>query len=127
MQKHNGNSQGSFLLAIILGALAVLLSDRSEALEQDKQQHVAVSAFLGAVGAVACRETEHPVLYGAALAVIPGLAKEVYDARHPDRHTASTADLAADVVGAAAGAWIGHGLRLGVTRNRTWIGLQVRF
>jgi VanZ family protein len=53
------------------------------------------------------------------LATAPGVLKEVYDAQHPDRHTASVGDLTADLVGAFAGAWVGPQLHLRVHARRT--------
>jgi len=113
----DGGGRGAFLLAILLGALAVFASDRAAALEQDKQQHIAISALLGMAAAIALEDSDHPILYGAVVATLPGVVKELYDARHPRNHTASGADLVADVTGAVTGAWIGHHLQLRAHRN----------
>jgi len=99
----------------------------AEGVEQDKQQHLVVSALLGVVATTALEDTRHPVLYGAAVASIPGVLKEVYDARHPGAHTASAADLAADVIGAVTGAWLGHNAALHVGKRRVEVVLQGRF
>lgn len=103
----NPSNSKAVILAILLGVLAIFTSGRVEALEKDKQQHIAVSALIGVAAAISLEDTDHPVLYGAAVAMLPGAAKELYDARHPDRHSASGADLVADAVGAVAGAWFG--------------------
>lgn len=110
-------------LAIILGVLLILAHPRAEALEQDKQQHITVSALIGMAAAMALEDSDHPILYGAVVATLPGVVKELYDAQHPQHHTASTADLAADVVGAATGAWIGHHLQLRANRDHA----EIRF
>lgn len=115
------------ILAVILGVLAFLVHPRAEALEQDKQQHIAVSALFGMAAAIALEDSDHPIIYGAVVATLPGVVKELYDARHPRNHTASTADLAADVVGAVTGAWIGHHLQLRANRDHAEIRLTGSF
>lgn len=103
---------------VVLGvaALYVACCSNAEAVESDKAKHVAVSAVMAAAATVALEgRTENPVLYGAAASFVVGAAKEAYDKRHydanhPKRHTASNADLVADLVGATAGAWLGHGV-----------------
>jgi uncharacterized protein YfiM (DUF2279 family) len=127
MKRYNNGNQGAFLLAVLLGALAVFLSDRVEALEQDKQQHIAVSALFGMAAAIALEDTDHPILYGAIVATLPGVVKELYDARHPKNHTASTADLAADVTGAVTGAWLGDHLRIRASRGGVEVKLYGSF
>lgn len=82
-------------------------------LEADKRKHLAVSFLLG-VGAeqVAARALPqyNSVVVGTALAFAPGLLKELADHRRKDRTGRgdgfSHGDLAADAVGAFAGAFV---------------------
>lgn len=69
----------------------------------DKAQHVAGSALLGTVAGVAIKDK----WTAFALAMVPGVAKEIWDSKHPN-HTASFKDLAADAVGAAIGIYTGN-------------------
>lgn len=81
----------------------------------DKVQHFAVSAPFGALGAYIARDSEHPVVYGALLGSIPGLAKELYDGSCRSGGF-SYKDLAADVAGALTGAALGN-WRIGYQRT----------
>jgi uncharacterized protein YfiM (DUF2279 family) len=56
----------------------------------DKVQHAAVGAVIGAAIAAASKDP----LVGCAAATAVGLAKEVYDHNHPQKHTASFKDFA---------------------------------
>lgn len=69
----------------------------------DKTKHFVLSAGLSAAVTVATKNEWAGV--GAALAV--GVAKEVYDYRHRDRHTPSAKDLIAGVAGGYVGAKLG--------------------
>lgn len=73
----------------------------------DKLEHFGVSAGFGAMGAYLVKDTDHPVLYGAGLGLIPGLAKEVFDGTCRSDGF-SYKDLTADAVGAITGAILGH-------------------
>ncbi len=75
----------------------------------DKTKHFAVSAALGAGSYALTEETEHPFLYAVGLAMVPGVAKEVYDARSGGTGF-SHKDLAADLLGAVVGASIGNAI-----------------
>lgn len=112
-----------FLSAVVLVCLVLGFSGKAhgEAFTVDKQQHIAVSFAIAAPAAVYLRDTDHPVLYGAAVALVPGVLKEVYDAANPEKHTASIADLVADAVGAFSGALIGHGVYVFADRDRAAI------
>ncbi len=46
------------------------------------------------------------VIVASAVAMALGLAKEAYDKRHPDKHTADPLDLLADAIGVAAAALV---------------------
>lgn len=87
------------------GGWRVTSSDRWSG--TDKLEHFVVSAGLGAIGAYLARDTEHPVLYGAGLGLIPGLAKEVFDGTCRAGGF-SYKDLTADALGALTGAALGH-------------------
>jgi len=72
----------------------------------DKAWHVGASAPFGALGAaLAGREgaSGERLLYGTLVGSLPGLAKELADARRPGQR-ASGRDLTANLVGAALGA-----------------------
>lgn len=69
----------------------------------DKTRHMAVSAAFGGIA----RAVTTNKLAAFGLAMAPGIAKEIYDSQHKDRHTASVKDLAADAVGAAIGVYVG--------------------
>lgn len=70
----------------------------------DKYQHAAGEAIIG-LAAGAYFEDKSTAF---AVAMIPGIAKEIYDYRHSDKHSASFKDLAADAVGAAIGVYVGN-------------------
>lgn len=72
----------------------------AEAMEQDKAKHVAVSAAIGA--AVKVANPGMSDLEATGWALLPGLAKEAYDARRGGSGF-SFEDLAADAVGAYLG------------------------
>ena len=69
---------------------------------RDKVEHAAGSAVLGAAAALVIEDKAT----AWAVAMVPGLLKEAYDAQHPEKHTASWRDMAANAVGA----WVGVNL-----------------
>lgn len=69
----------------------------------DKAKHVAVSALIGT--ATGAYFENRWTAFGVAM--IPGVAKELIDARAHDNHFSSK-DLVADAVGAALGVQFGH-------------------
>lgn len=93
--------------AIVFFALAGLMAyEQSHADDwtgPDKTQHAAISALIGSVAGAAVKDKASAF----ALAIAPGVVKELYDAQHPKTHTASWKDLAADAVGAAIGVYVG--------------------
>lgn len=107
--------------------LPFLMSAGAHALEADKVKHVQVSFVLGVAGeqlASAFLPDTNSVLAGAALGLIPGVLKEVADHNrkgqaHPEGFSAE--DLAADALGAFAGAAASHFVssRLGLSYART--------
>ena len=91
---------------------------------EDKQMHAVVSAMMAGAAAVYLEDkTDHPVAYSIVASMLPGIAKEVYDAAHPKNHTAEVGDLVADLAGATFGAWIGHGICL----HSSGIGYKIEF
>lgn len=85
---------------------------------QDKAKHLGVSAAIGAVTGTAIEDKR----WAFAAALLPGIAKEVYDMRHPATHTASWQDMAANAAGAALGVYLG-----GVVIRPHFIGYQTEF
>ena len=87
---------------------------------KDKTQHAVVGAAVGAATTLASRDWKH----GCAAATAIGVAKEVYDNQHRDRHTPSAKDA---VVTALAGCLAAKGTALiiapkanGVQVSYTW-------
>jgi uncharacterized protein YfiM (DUF2279 family) len=107
--------------------LAMLAAFNAQAGDNGYDQHFIASAALGGAGAILTAETEHPVMYGVGIAMVFGVAKEAYDKAHPKSHTASMGDLAADLVGAVAGAWVGHGLTVSTSKHRVEVGITIPF
>ena len=105
--------RNEFLKGYLLGLLIMWTftsGNMAHAVEQDKVQHATVSAVIAMASVVYFKDTEHPIAYSIATTTAVGAAKEVYDAAHPTKHTASSADLAADFIGAAVGALLADGL-----------------
>jgi uncharacterized protein YfiM (DUF2279 family) len=93
------------------------LAQADEWTGRDKTLH-----FLGgaAIGAAVTLATDKP-LYGIAAGAAVGLAKELYDTQHRDKHTPSTKDFAVTVLGAAVGSYTGLVIR------RNFVGFQTDF
>ncbi|WP_298930239.1 hypothetical protein [uncultured Ramlibacter sp.] len=91
-------------------ALLLTLAPCAHALEDDKAKHLGVSFALGIAGeqiAARIAPDVNSVALGTGMALVPGILKELYDAnhkstKHPDGFSGK--DLAADLVGAFAGA-----------------------
>lgn len=96
-------------LAIIL--LALSFQAHSFEVERDKLMHFGVSAALGATSTYIVRDTERPIIYGTALALLPGLAKELRDS-HEVGNSFSGRDMGANLAGALLGATISNSVRL---------------
>lgn len=113
--------------AIIFG-LMMLVQHRDASAADDKQMHAVVSAMMaGAAVAYLEDKTDNPVGWSIVAAMLPGIAKEVYDAGHPKNHTAEAGDLAADLAGAAAGALVGHSIMIHVRRDGLELGINGNF
>lgn len=119
---------------IIIAALAAVTFSASAAdswTGVDKIAHAGVSAAMAGVGTVVAgkaldltRRDARIVGAGACFAV--GVAKELYDMQHPDIHTASVKDLAADAIGCAVGAYIG-GLVIAPHRDGVSVAYRMEF
>lgn len=70
----------------------------------DKAQHAYYSAAIG-LAAGSMIEDKKTAFF---VAMVPGIAKEIYDYHHNDKHSASYKDLAADALGAAVGVYVGN-------------------
>ena len=81
-------------------------------LDRDKTAHFAVSIGAGAAGylvaAVPARRPVHRLTGGAALGLLPGLAKEIYDATEGRRFSGQ--DLLFDALGALSGSLLLYAL-----------------
>jgi len=101
-------------LAALLASLALLATTAPARASDDwngpdKAKHVAVSAVFGTLSAMHFENKW--TAFGVAM--IPGMAKEIYDSGRANNHF-SGKDLAADALGAALGVQLGHWI---VTRN----------
>jgi putative lipoprotein len=95
----------------------------------DKLEHFSVSVPFGAIGAYLTRDTEHPVVYGTMIGIVPGIAKEVFDGTCKTDGF-SYKDLTADLLGSFTGAMLGnyainyyrdkHGSTIGVSYQKTF-------
>ena len=86
-----------------------LSAEASTAVARDKLDHFYAGVAIDGIGAALCPKST-PFKRFLAVAVVAG-CKEWYDHNHPDSHTASRDDIAADAVGAfgAEGMiWIVH-------------------
>lgn len=81
------------IVAISLASAALIVATEPAQAEswtgKDKGQHALVGAALGSLGTAASQSPTVGCLLGAGV----GLAKEAYDAQHPDKHTASGKDF----------------------------------
>lgn len=84
----------------------------------DKTLHFAAGAGIASAVTLA---TDSPAK-GFAAGVAVGLAKEVYDTQHRDRHTPSVKDFLVTAAGAGVGSWA-----TGVVIRRDFVGFQRRF
>lgn len=81
------------MVAISVASAALIVATEPAQAEswtgKDKGQHALVGAALGSLGTAASQSPTVGCLLGAGV----GLAKEAYDAQHPDKHTASGKDF----------------------------------
>jgi uncharacterized protein YfiM (DUF2279 family) len=104
-----------FLLALITASFCMAVAfgpdhSKAEPLQMDKVAHASVSLALGS----SARLITPDPWKAWALAMAPGLAKEIYDAR-PGGTGFSVPDLIADAIGAAVGVKVAG---LAISRNR---------
>lgn len=71
---------------------------------KDKAQHLLISTAFG-IASSAVFENKWTAF---GIAMIPGVAKEIWDYNHRQTHTCSLKDLTADAIGAAIGVNTGH-------------------
>lgn len=101
-----GHRAVTVALAACFGFLVGLLVSESRADEwtgRDKAQHAQVSALAGAISGALIEDRW--AAFGVAM--VPGLVKEIHDAR-PGGSGFSWRDLTADAVGAGIGVQAGH-------------------
>lgn len=101
----------------LLIATAILIANTAHAdewLGQDKAKHAAVSFALGA-GAQMILPEDKPVA-AFALAMMPGIAKELSDSRKGGSGW-SNKDLVADAVGAAMGVYVTRTVQIRLGRR----------
>jgi len=100
-------------LFLALGSIAVMLGaghSKAQTIQLDKVAHASVSVALGS----SARMLVADPVKAWGLAMVPGLAKEVFDARKGGSGF-SWGDLAADAVGAYIGVQLAG---LSISRNR---------
>jgi putative lipoprotein len=73
----------------------------------DKLEHFGVSVPFGAIGSYLSKDTEHPIIYGSMIGLVPGLAKEVFDGTC-ESNGFSYKDLTFDLLGSITGAVLGN-------------------
>jgi uncharacterized protein YfiM (DUF2279 family) len=84
-------------------AAALFCASGIASASDDLAAHASASAVIASALTVAFQDTKEPMLYAIAAAMALGLAKELYDSG-PGGSGFSTADLAADLLGATMGA-----------------------
>lgn len=109
-------SFAAILAGLVAGALITASPAHADSFSTpDKQKHFAVSAALGA-GASAITDSDNAAV---ALALVPGLAKELYDSR-----SGGTGFSWRDMVANAAGAYLGVKLGGLIIRPR-FVGVSI--
>lgn len=94
------------ILAISLTLLSsqVFACKDSLSPQPDKIKHFAVEAALGTISGSIIEDK----YLASAVALVPGVAKEIYDLKNPQSHCASYYDLAWDLAGVITGVNLGH-------------------
>jgi putative lipoprotein len=109
----------SRVLALVLAAFVSSAgADSDPWFAKDKYQHFGASAVLGLASSAVIEDKKTAF----AVAMVPGILKEVYDAHHRDKHTPSWRDLAWDAAGAWVGVHVGN-LMIGPR----WVRWQIKF
>ena len=69
---------------------------------KDKQQHLLAGAVIGLGAGYTAKQLgfKHPERWGFAAGVLAGVAKELYDKKHPKNHTCDVNDALATAGGA---------------------------
>lgn len=89
--------------------LAILLClPACAGIPRDKTLHAAAGSVAYVAGYEVARalDSEHPSLWALAGVVALGVAKEAYDKRHPQTHTADPMDALAMVAGGFTVSWV---------------------
>ena len=94
-------------LKIYLLIAFIFLSLNAHSLEADKQSHFGGAVVMSFASYTLLKDTQYPVLYSIGIATAVGAAVEWHDKN--TGHGFSKADLAADFLGAVAGAYLGTG------------------
>lgn len=107
---------GALLLTSVLTTQALAVD-----IQKDKVYHFGVSTALGVAAKMAIEEEGLP-WKSFGLAMLPGLAKEIYDAKRTGGSGFSKSDLLADALGAALGITIGKTI---ITFQKEKKGVQI--
>lgn len=69
---------------------------------KDKQAHLAAGVVIGLTAGYTAKQLgfKHPERWGFAAGVLAGVAKELYDKKHPKNHTCDPYDALATAAGA---------------------------
>ena len=97
----------------LLFTMLLAASTAASAVEPDKIEHFTISAGVSLVATQLLEDTDHPILYGITVGLVPGAAKYIHD-RHDAYFDAreKNHDMVANIIGATTGALVGHGLSL---------------
>lgn len=89
-------------------ALLVVTLLQGQTIPRDKQLHFITGAVGGAGAAFVAHKlgAKHPALWGLGFGLAAGVAKELYDRKHRDRHTPEALDALATTAGAGCGAFV---------------------
>jgi len=108
--------------------VALLFCINANAIEQDKLLHAGGSYAVAITTSFLVEDSDHPVLYSFAAGMVPGLVKYAHDRQVSGFYAREkNQDMIANVIGAASGAWIGHGLFVYASKKQAGIGVTVGF
>lgn len=114
-----------FSKARLLAVLPLFWPQSCFPIESDKVAHAAGSYAVAITAEPFLEATEHPVLNAFAVGMLPGIVKYIDDRGHDFDAREKNQDMAANILGAALGAVIGHEIQLQVTTRQ--IRLSKRF
>lgn len=89
------------LMALALAMALPLVA--GPAIPKDKQAHIAAGVVIGLASATLANHLgmKHPATVGFIVGTTVGIAKELYDRKHPKNHTAEFNDALATSAGAS--------------------------